>query len=485
MITYRSSAKFDKQASVVLIDKDQIKSKKFNFSNKQLKDQIGILARSNQFAGEDGQIFPLVTNKNIILLVGVGTKKGLSLTALRITVRKALLSSSLSRIKNLEVIVHDKNDETLKAVIEAIAIGTYAWKKYVTKKKDDRSVDRDDKKYALVAAKKKAYEEVEMICEGVNLARNLINDNADTVTASYIEKTIRRLVKGKKNISIELLNQKEMKAKKLGLHLAVNQGSNKEPKLIIVKYNGAAKSGDYTAFIGKGITFDTGGINLKPSGHIETMRIDMSGAAAVVGTLKNAIALKLKKNVLFVCALAENSIGSSAFKPGDVVRGYSGKTVEIGNTDAEGRLVLADAISYVVKNYKPARLIDIATLTGACVVALGCDYTGLMTNNDKFSRQLVRSSNDTDDRVWRLPIYPELKKSVESKIADIRNLGYPKGAAGTVTAAEFLRQFTEGTTWAHLDIAGTAFDEGQGRLYFGHGATGAGVRLVTHYLQNN
>ena len=298
-----------------------------------------------------------------------------------------------------------------------------------------------------------------------------MNDNDDTVTSDHIEKKIRQLIKGKKNISIEILNKKEMKAKKLGLHLAVNQGSNKEPKLIIVKYNGAAKSGDYTAFIGKGVTFDTGGINLKPSGHIETMRMDMSGAAAVIGTLKNTIALKLKKNVLFVCAVAENAIGSLAFKPGDVIRGYSGKTVEIGNTDAEGRLVLSDAIAYVVKNYKHARRIDIATLTGTCVVALGHYYMRFITNVDKFSRRLVRSSNDTDDRVWRLPIYPELKKSVSSKIADIRNLGYPKGAAGTVTAAEFLHQFTEGTTWAHLDIAGTAVDDGQGRLYFGHGAT--------------
>jgi leucyl aminopeptidase len=293
------------------------------------------------------------------------------------------------------------------------------------------------------------------------------------------------LVRGKKHISIETLNKKQMQAKKLGLHLAVNQGSNKEPKLIIVKYNGAAHNSNYTAFIGKGMTFDTGGINLKPSGSIETMRIDMSGAAAVVGTLQNAIALNLKKNVLFVVGLAENAIGSRAYNPGDVICGYAGKTVEVANTDAEGRLVLADAIAYVVKNYKPARLIDIATLTGACVVALGHDYTGLMTNDDKFSRQLVRSSNETDDRVWRLPIYPELKKSVESKIADIRNLGYPKGAAGTITAAEFLHQFTEGTTWAHLDIAGTAFDDGQGKWYFGHGATGAGVRLITYYLQNN
>ncbi|MCK5083686.1 MAG: leucyl aminopeptidase family protein, partial [Candidatus Omnitrophica bacterium] len=288
-----------------------------------------------------------------------------------------------------------------------------------------------------------------------------------------------------KNISLEILNKKEMKAKKLGLHLAVNQGSKKEPKLIIVKYNGASKKGDYTAFIGKGITFDTGGLNIKPSGHIETMRLDMGGTAAVIGTLKNTIALNLKKNVLFVCALAENAVSSGAYKPGDVIRSYSGKTVEVANTDAEGRLVLADAIAYVVKNYKPSRIIDIATLTGACVVALGNDYTGLMTTDDKFSRGLVRSSNETDDRAWRLPIYPELKDAVKSKIADIRNLGFPKGAAGTITAAEFLHQFTEGTTWAHLDIAGTAFDEGGGRMYFGSGATGAGVRLVTHYLQNN
>ena len=485
MITYRTSAKFDNQATVVLISKDQIKSKKFNFSNKLLKNQILALIQSNQFMGEDGQIFPVMIKKQVNLLVGVGAKKDLSLTALRISVRNALLSPALSRVKDIEVIVHERDDEAIKAVIESILIGTYAWKKYVTKDKSDKSVEHHLKKYTLVAATKTDYKESETICAGVNLARDLINDNADTVTSDLIEKVIRQLVKGKKNISIELLNKKEMKAKKLGLHLAVNQGSNKEPKLIIVQYNGAAKKGDYTAFIGKGITYDTGGINLKPSGHIETMRMDMSGAAAVIGTLKNTIALNLKKNILFVVAVAENAIGSYAYKPGDVIRGYAGKTVEIGNTDAEGRLVLADAIAYVVKNYKPARLIDIATLTGACVVALGHDYTGLMTNDDKFSRHLVRSSNDTDDRVWRLPIYPELKKSVSSKIADIRNLGYPKGAAGTVTAAEFLHQFTEGTTWAHLDIAGTAFEEDQGRLYFGHGATGAGVRLVTNYLQNH
>ena len=484
VITFRPLAKLDKQVTVILIDKDQVKKKRFSFTSKAIKDQIDILIRSDQFSGENEQIFPLLLNKKIILLAGIGTPKDLSLTALRITVRKALSSSALSKVKEIEIIP-GKDERIVKAVVESILIGAYAWQKYQTKKKGDTTVDARDKKFFIAAQKKKVYEEVVKICEGVNLTRDLVNDNADTVTSEYIEKVIRGLIKNKKKISVEILNKKEMKAKKLGLHLAVNQGSNKEPKLIIVKYNGASKQGDYTAFIGKGITFDTGGLNIKTSGHIETMKLDMSGTAAVIGTLMNTIALDLKKNVLFVCALAENAIGSGAYKPGDVVRGYAGKTVEVANTDAEGRLVLADAISYVVKNYKPARIIDIATLTGACIVALGNDYSGLMTNDDQFSRQLVRSSNETDDRVWRLPIYPELKDAVKSKIADIRNLGFPKGAAGTITAGEFLHQFTEGTKWAHLDIAGTAFDEGQGRMYFGHGATGAGVRLVTHYLQNN
>jgi leucyl aminopeptidase len=267
--------------------------------------------------------------------------------------------------------------------------------------------------------------------------------------------------------------------------LAVNQGSRKEPKLIIVKYQGAGSKEKYTALIGKGVTFDTGGLNLKPTGSMETMRMDMSGTAAVIGTLKNTIALGLKKNVLFVCAVAENAIGSGSFKPGDVFRAYNGKTVEVNNTDAEGRLVLADAIAYVVKNYKPEQIIDIATLTGACVVALGHDYSGLISTNDKLAKQLVDSSKHTDDRVWRLPIYPEMKDSVKSNYADIRNTGFPKGAAGASTAAEFLRQFTDDTPWAHLDIAGTAYAEGSGRMYYGFGATGAGVRLLTDYLKNN
>jgi leucyl aminopeptidase len=268
------------------------------------------------------------------------------------------------------------------------------------------------------------------------------------------------------------------------LHLGVNKGSRNEPKLIIVKYSGGSKNEPYTAVIGKGITFDTGGLNLKPTGYIETMRTDMSGTAATIGILKNVLALSIKKNIVFAMALAENAIGSGSFKPGDVLRSYNGRTVEIDNTDAEGRLVLADAISYVVRNYKPKTIIDLATLTGACVVALGYDYSGLMSNNDELAKKLLISAQETDDRAWQLPIYPELKDHVKSQIADIKNTGL-KGAAGALSAGEFLRQFIEDAKWAHLDIAGTAFVKEGNRFYFGHGATGAGVRLVTDFLKKN
>ena len=231
------------------------------------------------------------------------------------------------------------------------------------------------------------------------------------------------------------------------------------------------------------MTFDTGGLNLKTSGNIETMKTDMSGAAAVCGILKNVLTLGIKKNLLFVLGIAENSIGSCAYKPGDVITGYAGKSVEIGNTDAEGRLVLADTFAYMVKNYKPDRMIDLATLTGACVVALGFDYSGLFSNNDELARQLLEASHVTDDRAWRLPVYPELKEYIKSPIADLKNTSSVKGG-GANTAAEFLHQFTQGTTWAHLDIAGSAYTEA-GRMYYGHGATGVGVRLLTHYLMNN
>jgi leucyl aminopeptidase len=470
VIQYRNKSQFDKHLNIILVTEEQVKKGAF-----PQKHALKPALDARHFKGELKEIFPVVVGKKIFLVAGVGTKDQ-SPTNVRIAVRHAMLSGLGKGIKDVELTPHEQNDVVLRAAVEGVVLGSYVWDKYKSKKEEVKSV-------TLVSSNAPLCKEAELIALATNTARDLANENADVKTSDFLEKKIRSLIKGKSYISFELLNKKEMKAKGLGLHLAVNQGSKNEPKLVIVKYKGGKSHDPYTALVGKGMTYDTGGLNIKPTGSMETMRMDMSGTAAVIGTLKAAIDTKLKKNVLFVCAIAENVTDARSYKPGDVIVGYAGKSVEIGNTDAEGRLVLADAISYVIKNYKPKRLIDIATLTGACVVALGHEYTGLCTTDESLSRDLVHASNETDDRVWRLPIFPELKDHVKSRIADIKNTGL-RGAAGMISAAEFLRQFAEGVTWAHLDIAGTAFVDGEGRWYFGHGATGAGVRLLSKYLRD-
>jgi leucyl aminopeptidase len=482
VIHFHSSAKFNKSAAIILFEKTLVGKKNLDvIADSTIRNAIKSVFDAGQFHGDDKEIFPLILNKKVVLLVGVGQPDQNNMTSLRCTVRQAVLSSYLKSSAAIEIIPQSSDENTIRAILEGILIGGYSWDKYKTV--SEKTVKVLDKDYTIVSASKRVYEETIITCQGLTLTRNLINDNADTVDADFIETTILGLIRGKKNIALEVLNRKEMKAKGLNLHLAVNQGSLKDPKLIIVKYSGAGKNQGYTALVGKGITFDTGGLNLKPTGHIETMRCDMSGAAAVIGTLKNVLALNLKANIIFAVGVAENCIGSGAYKPGDVFRGYNGKTVEILNTDAEGRLVLADALAYVEKNYKPSRFIDLATLTGACVIALGYDYTGLVSNDDDLARELVMLSQETDDRAWQLPSYSEIRDYVKSEIADLKNVGLPKGAAGTLTAAEFLRNFVNDTPWVHLDIAGTAFVDGKGRQYYSHGATGAGVRLLTAFLK--
>lgn len=463
MILFRHTAKYDKDASIILLTTGQ--------THARFKKEL-----------DKGEIYPVCEKNRTFLFVGLGKKDQLSLTDLRAQVRKALLCSYLKKARTVEIVPHSKEGAAIAAVIEGAAIGGYVWDKYKSKEQDDKTVKH--KQITLAVDGKKSYRDITTICQGVNLTRDLVNENADNITSAYLEKTVRGLIRGRKNIRLEVLNRKELKAKGLNLHLAVNQGSNKEPKLIMVRYAGGRKKEGYTAIIGKGITFDTGGLNLKPTGSIETMKCDMSGAAAVCGILKNVLALNIKKNLLLVLGIAENAIDSSAYKPGDIIVGYAGKSVEIANTDAEGRLVLADAFAYVVKNYKPARMIDLATLTGACIVALGFDYAGLFSNNDQLADQLIDASLKTDDRIWRMPVYPELKEYIKSPIADLKNTSTIKGG-GACTAAEFLHQFTQDIPWAHLDIAGSAYAEGTGRMYYGYGATGAGVRLLTHYLMNS
>ncbi|MBS3143178.1 leucyl aminopeptidase [Candidatus Woesearchaeota archaeon] len=457
---------FAKQATVILITKTQWEKQALP---RECKAMILDAAKKVQFTSDEKQVLTCFVQKGIILLFGLGSE--CTPEKLRGHVKAALQAPELEKLSTIEVVLHNQDDPTIRAAVDGIMIGLYKWEKYVSEKKTV------EKAVSLITSKD--IRRYVTINEGVNYSRSLINENADLATALVIEQHVRALIKGHRNVSIEVLTEKEMKKHGLGLHLAVNKGSKNPPRLLIVAYKGG--KGAYTALVGKGITYDTGGLNLKPTGYMETMRDDKSGACSVLATLKNVLAFQPKRNILFVMALAENAIGSSSYKPGDVLTSFTGKTVEVGNTDAEGRLVLADAVAYTEKKYDVVNIITIATLTGACIVALGYEYSGLMANDRKLADALLKASQITDDRVWQLPIYDELKEHVKSDYADIKNVGLPKGVAGALSAAEFIRQFVKKAKWAHLDIAGPAFAETK-RQYYEYGATGVPVRLLTEFV---
>lgn len=319
------------------------------------------------------------------------------------------------------------------------------------------------------------------ICESVDFARDLINGNADDITPQYLAAVARGLEKSCRHVKTTIFDKKRIEKEKMGLLLAVNRGSFRDPAFIIVEYKGNPKSSDRTVIVGKGITYDTGGLILKPRGSMETMKHDMAGAAAVLGTIQAIATLELPINVIALVPSTENSTGSKSYKPGDVYKSYAGKTVEVMDTDAEGRLVLADALAYAVKNLKPSRLIDLATLTGSIVVALGEEATGLMSNNDAVADLVVTAGSETGDRVWRMPMYEDYKEQLKSDVADIKNIG--GRSAGSITAALFLQEFVDKCPWAHLDIAGTSFLT-EAKRYNPKHATGVGVRLLVSFLES-
>ncbi len=261
------------------------------------------------------------------------------------------------------------------------------------------------------------------------------------------------------------------------------RGSDQDCLLLMIEDKAKKKTAPTLVFVGKGITFDSGGLSLKPAVHMETMKEDMSGAAAVIATMEALAVLKPSVNVIGITPLAENLPGPTATKPGDIVRFYNGKTAEVKNTDAEGRLILADALSYGVKQYKPDAIIDIATLTGACAYALGPFYTGLMSEHDELAERVDRAAHLSGDRVWRLPMHDDYKVAIKSPVADICNIGSNKYMAGAITAACFLQHFVDDVPWVHLDIAGTAFNVPD-LPYYRPGATGVGVRLLVDLAMN-
>ncbi len=321
----------------------------------------------------------------------------------------------------------------------------------------------------------------EPVVEGVGLTRSLVTEPANVIYPESFVDRCRDLAKF--GIEIDVLDPAQMKKLGMGALLGVAQGSVREARLLVLKWNGGKKDQAPVAFVGKGVTFDSGGISIKPAQGMESMKWDMGGAGAVAGTMKALALRKAKANVIGICGLVENMPGGNAQRPGDVVTSMSGQTVEVINTDAEGRLVLADAIAYVQRTYKPSTLIDLATLTGAILVSLGHEYAGLFTPDDELANELLKAANESGDKLWRMPLGDAYDRLLNSDIADMKNVGPREG--GSITAAQFIKRFVDDDVkWAHLDIAGMAWSDKPASTY-SKGATGFGVRLLDQFVADN
>jgi leucyl aminopeptidase len=334
----------------------------------------------------------------------------------------------------------------------------------------------------LKTAERPAVEAVHLLLERLNWVRDLVNGNAEEVTPHRLCQEARALARTY-GLKSRIFEGQQVEAEGMGLLAAVGRAADNPPALIQLSYRGDPRSKQETVLLGKGITYDTGGLSIKTADGMETMRMDMAGAAAVLGAIALAAEMKLPVNVTAVVATAENAVGSRAYRPGDVFTSYSGKRVEVNNTDAEGRLVLADALSYVEKHIKAARIIDLATLTGAIVIALGDQVAGLWSTSDDLAGELSAAGERSGDQVWRMPLVEEYRKKLKSHAADIKNTGGGR-AGGSIKAALFLKDFVpKNVPWAHLDIAGTAYLDDKGR-YGMVGATGFGLRLLVQFLKD-
>jgi leucyl aminopeptidase len=420
-----------------------------------------------------------------VLLVGLGRERDFHEKeyhrAVKSAIRRLNETGSMEATLHLTELPVRKRDVTWRieqAVLTAMA-SVYRFDKLKSKSEEVR---RPLRKLTLnltrrteLAAGEEGVKRGRAIAEGINLAKDLGNLPANICTPTYLADQALSLAKEHK-LKVDVLEREQMEKLGMGSLLSVARGSRQPPKLIVVQYFGADKKAKPVVLVGKGITFDTGGISIKPAAEMDEMKFDMCGAASVLGTLKAVAKMELKLNVFGVIPTCENMPDGMASRPGDVVTSMSGQTIEILNTDAEGRLILCDALTYS-ERFEPAAVVDIATLTGACVISLGHVVTGLLANQDALARELLHAGDEAYDRAWQLPLHDDYQEQLKTNFADMANIGGRPG--GAITAACFLSRFTKAYDWAHLDIAGTAWKSGAEK-----GATGRPVGLLSHFLIN-
>jgi len=488
MLSFASSLSQDSEALAIFVDEKYAYKDKKNLLSEETVKKINLYLKVHKEKKEQEGIISFdISNKKKCFIIKLQNKHesyypqeigGSFFTHLK----------QYKKINKVDLYLDSHDFDKKKSVsffsqfIFGLNLKSYTFNKYKTLNKEKINKKINFKTITSnkiqLQAECKYYDAVK---EGVFLSRDLVSEPPNVLNPKKYTEEIKKL--SKLGLKVEILN--EAKLKKLGMNslLGVGQGSENESFLVIIKWNGAKNNfGKPLAFVGKGVTFDTGGISLKPPRFMEEMKYDMGGSAVVVGLMKSLALRKAKVNAVGVVGLVENMPDGNAQRPGDIVKSYSGKTIEVLNTDAEGRLVLADALTYTEKKFKPKFIIDLATLTGAIIMALGEEYAGLFSNDDKLSKNIFTSSESVNEKVWRLPLHKNYDKLIDSTIADVQNINYV-GGAGSITAAQFLQRFIiNKTPWAHLDIAGMAFSKKAANLNPG-GATGFGVRLLNNLVK--
>ncbi|MGA3280554.1 MAG: leucyl aminopeptidase [Smithella sp.] len=452
---------------------------------------ISELIASRDFEAKPSQISVIYTRGTLlskrIALVGLGKQSEFNLEKLR-----AAFARISGHLRNMNIkeaatsinlnLIPGKKDQIAQAAAEGAMLGLYQYTTYKTVNREDlKDMEKlnfiaDGKDFSLIESTVK---KARIIAGAVYFARDLISAPANEMTPSIMAQKAREIA-ARKNVSCKVLDKKKMKEIGMNALLGVASGSCEEPKFIILEYAGGKKNAAPIVLVGKGLTFDSGGISIKPADKMDEMKTDMSGGAAVMGAIMVAADLQLPLNITGLIPATENMPGGSALKPGDILKSYSGKTIEVLNTDAEGRLILADALAYA-SVYKPEAVIDLATLTGACIVALGDDVIGMLGTDDKLKKEIDKAAQNTGELVWELPLWESYHELIKSDIADYKNSG--GRAAGTITAAAFLSKFAGDYPWVHLDIAGPAWT-GKDKAYVPKGASGVGVRLLVEFLRN-
>ncbi|PIR07080.1 MAG: leucyl aminopeptidase [Candidatus Komeilibacteria bacterium CG11_big_fil_rev_8_21_14_0_20_36_20] len=475
----------------VLQDENQINSliKKINPADKELILQK---IKKQNFIGRKAQTFVFDRAEQVIILLGTGQAKKLSIEDWRNTAGWIIVCLKKYFANNIGLVVRDwlKGNSDIEhlgqALAEGLVLANYNFDKYKKLDKNKIKVDIKQIVVEISAAQRtklgKGWQRGLLLAQGAIKARDLINEPGSQVTPTFLAKEAQQIVKQNKNISVKILDRPAIKKLGMDAFLGVDQGSHQPPKLIHLVYKPKATTKDKIALIGKGITFDSGGLNIKSFEGMAQMKNDMAGAASVLGLFSVISQLNLKVEVHGIIAACENMPSGRALKPGDIVKSMQGKTIEIGNTDAEGRVTLADALTYIQKQ-GIKKIIDLATLTGACMVALGTDYAGLFSNNNQLTKELLKATEVSGEKLWRLPLPEEYRQLNKSKVADIRNIPVTRLGEPS-TAALFLQEFIEkDVIWSHWDIAGPAYAEKPMNSYIPTGGVGFGVRTLLEWLK--